>query len=181
MFKCKLLFLSLAFCAVPALQAQRLPTATRAVDIQAGGGYVYGHSDYGRTLSGYGVYGTVDFRYHFGVELEYHKASGSDLIYEKTYEVGPRYVWHYGRLNPYGKFMVGRGVFNFPPYEPGGESRANLAYNMYAFGGGVDYRVKRYLNVRGDFEYQEWGSDTGFLPHGLAPYLGTIGVAYHFR
>jgi len=181
MLKCKLLFLALALGAVPGLQAQKLPTATRSVDIQAGGGFVYGESDYGRTMDGYGVYGTLDFRYHLGVELEYHKANGTDLIYEKTYEVGPRYVWHYGRLNPYVKVMYGRGVFNFPPYYPGGESSANLAYNILAGGGGVDYRLRRYLNVRGDFEYQDWASNPGFLPHGLTPYIGTIGVAYHFR
>ena len=181
MFRCKLLFVSLAIGIVPVLQAQKLPTATRSFDIQAGGDFVYGHADYGDHMSGYGFYGTLDFRPHIGVELEYHKATGEDLIYEKTYEIGPRYVWHHGRLNPYVKVMYGRGVFNFPPYYPGGESRANLAYNLLAIGGGADYRVKRYLNVRGEFEYQDWSSNPGFLPHGLTPYFGTVGVAYHFK
>lgn len=181
MLKSKLLFLTLAIGSVTALQAQKLPTATRRFDIQAGGGFVYGESDYGTNLKGYMGYATVDFKPHFGVELAYHQANGTDNIYERTYEVGGRYVKHYGRVNPYAKGMIGRGVFNFPPFTPGGESEANLAYNMFGLGGGVDYKLKSYLNLRGDFEYQFWDSSPGFLPHGLTPYLLTIGAAYHFR
>ncbi len=76
--------------------------------------------------------------------------------------------------------MYGRGVFNFPPYFPGGPSAANLAYNMAVIGGGTDYKLKPYLNLRADFEYQKWFSSLN-LPNGLTPYLGSIGVAYHFR
>jgi len=181
MLMAKKLFLSLAFAGGTALYAQKLPTATRAVDIQAGADFVYGQTDYGRSMDGYGFYGTVDFRPHLGLDLEYHQANASLLIYERTYEGGLRYVRHYGRLAPYAKALYGRGVFNFPPYVPGGESRANLAYNLVGIGGGADYRVRSYLNVRGDFEYQRWQSDPGFLPNGLTPYLITVGAAYHFR
>ena len=69
--------------------------------------------------------------------------------------------------------MIGRGVFNYPAYY-----HANLAYNMYAPGAGVDVRIKSYLNVRGDFEYQQWPS---FPPNGLSPAVLSIGAAYHFR
>ena len=82
---------------------------------QAGGSFVYGHSDYGRSLKGYGGYGTIDFRPHLGLMLDFHQANEKDnKIYERTYEVGVRYVRHYGRLDPYAKIMYGRGVFNFP-------------------------------------------------------------------
>ena len=67
--------------------------------------------------------------------------------------------------------MYGRGVFNFP------NNVANLAYNMFSFGGGTDVRVLRFLNVRADYEYQDW---LGFPPSGLKPQLVTFGVAYHF-
>ena len=93
-------------------------------------------------------------------------------MYERTYEIGPRYVRDYGRFSPYVKAMYGRGVFNFPP-----QNAANLAYNMFAGGAGVDYRVLPYLNVRFDYEYQDWSS---FPPTGLKPQLFTIGAAYHF-
>jgi hypothetical protein len=54
----------------------------------------------------------------------------------------------------------------------------SLAYNEFLAGGGVDYRLLRFLNVRADYEYETWRgfSSTG----GLTPQLLTIGVAYHF-
>ena len=55
---------------------------------------------------------------------------------------------------------------------------ANLAYNMFALGGGLDYKIKSYITVRGDFEFQHW---SGFPPNGLTPMVGTVGVAYHFH
>jgi hypothetical protein len=48
---------------------------------------------------------------------------------------------------------------------------------MFAGGAGIDVRVLPYLNVRADFEYQDWLS---FPPLGLHPKLYTIGIAYHF-
>ena len=49
---------------------------------------------------------------------------------------------------------------------------------MYAPGVGIDIRIKSYLNVRCDFEYQQWPS---FPPSGLSPAVLSIGAAYHFR
>lgn len=180
MFRTTLLPLMLLASSVLALDAQKLPTATRSTDIQIGGEFVYGHSDYGTRVKGYGGYCTIDFKPHLGLEFDYRQANGSDLIYERSYEVGGRYVIRKKRWNPYVRVMYGRGVFNFPPYFPKGQSSANLAYNMAVIGGGADYKLKPYLNLRGDFEYQNWFSNLG-LNNGLTPYLGSIGVAYHFR
>ena len=181
MLKKTLMLLTLALSAASISQAQKLPTATRSLDIQAGGSFVYGHSDYGTTLNGFGGYGTIDFRPHFGLMLDFHQADGTNKIYERTYEVGGRYVRHYGRLSPYAKVMYGRGVFNFPPpdFNPTGPSSGNLAYNLFAVGGGVDYHLRRHINVRGDFEYQDWLSGPA-LANGLTPWLASVGAAYHF-
>ena len=91
-------------------------------------------------------------------------------MYERSFEIGPRYFRTYGVVQPYVKAMIGRGVFNFP------KGIANLAYNMFAGGAGFDVRVLRYLNLRADYEYQSW---SGFPPTGLSPQLYTLGVAYH--
>jgi hypothetical protein len=72
--------------------------------------------------------------------------------------------------------MYGRGVFNFPPFADG--FRPNLAYNLAAGGIGVDYKVKPYLYVRADWEYQKW---FGFQNSSLSPSILTIGAAYHFK
>jgi opacity protein-like surface antigen len=130
--------------------------------------------DYGPGIKGFTLYGTYDFRTHLGLEFDFHQLNshnGSDL-YERTYEVGPRYVLHLGHgLNPYVRVMYGRGVFNFP------NDIANLAYNMGVVGGGLDINVRKHVNVRADYEYQRW---FGFPPHGLTPQMVTIGAAYHF-
>ncbi len=164
----------LLLLASPALLGQASPTATRKADLQVGGGVVVDFSDYNPTaLKGYAVYATLDVTNHFGGELAFHQAnaSGGDQLYQRTYEIGPRYHRTYGIFSPYAKAMYGRGVFNFP------FGLANLAYNLFAVGGGVDIRVRPYLNVRVDYEYQSWRN---FPPQGLTPQLVTIGVAYHF-
>lgn len=93
------------------------PTASRTADLQLGGGFALAAPDYGPGIKGFTLYGTYDFRTHLGVEFDFHQLSshtGSDL-YERSYEMGPRYVWHLGHgLNPYVRVMYGRGVFNFP-------------------------------------------------------------------
>lgn len=163
--------------------AQARPTAARAGDLQIGVGYVLAKPDYTDfRWKGPAIYATFDFREHWGVEAEFHQVNiPNGLRYERTYEIGPRYVWHFGRYNPYAKVMIGRGVFNFAtdstPNQPSVQI-ANLAYNLYAFGGGMDVHVHKHVNVRVDYEMQQWMS---FPPNGgLSPQLLTIGAAYHF-
>ncbi len=160
--------------AAPVLLGQASSTATRRADLQVGGGVVVDYSDYNPDpLTGFAVYSTLDLTNHLGGELAFHqaKSGAGDQLYERTYEVGPRYHRTYGIFSPYAKGMYGRGVFNFP------FNTANLAYNLFAIGGGVDVRVRPYLNFRADYEYQSW---RGFPPQGLTPQLVTIGLAYHF-
>ena len=112
-------------------------------------------------FKGYGFYSTYDFKYHVGIEGEFHQINDPDAregIYERCYEIGPRYVLHYGRFATHAKIMYGRGVFNYPPVlgDPKLGPIANLAYNIFAIGAGVDYHVLPGLNVRAEYEYQRW-------------------------
>ncbi len=162
------------------VHAQATPTASRWGDLQIGAGYSFAHSDYSPDLyHGFGIYTDFDFTRHLGVEAEFHfnKSSSPAQYYEKTYEIGGRYFRTYGRVSPYAKIMIGRGVFNYA------NNSANLAYNMAAGGGGADIRIKRYLNFRGDVEYQYWSGFENNLgqANGLTPFVTTIGLAYHFR
>jgi hypothetical protein len=191
MLRTYLLSLCLAAGLVPALHAQAGPTATKGLDIQAGASFVGALPDYSFNGSspkykGYGIYSSIDFLPHFGLELDYHQvnAPSPKIEYERTYEVGGRYVRHYGRLQPYAKLMYGRGVFNFPPCpcNPTGPAQANLAYNLISGGGGLDFRLLPFLNLRADYEYQRWfGGGQYLLPNGISPQLFSIGAAYHFR
>jgi len=163
----------LATCGSAAL-AQSDAGASRAGDLQIGAGFTSANSDYTTNrISGLAFYADFDLTDTYGVEVDFHQVSDStgSQVYERTYEIGGRYLHHFGRIAPYGKVLVGRGVFNYP------QSEANLAYNMAVLGGGVDFTVHPRVNVRADFEYQDW---FGFQPNGLTPTLFTIGVAYHF-
>jgi hypothetical protein len=166
------------------LHAQAVPTASAAGILQVGGMFNIADSDYvPQKIKGGGFYTTFDFKYHWGIEGEFHQINDSNPdqgIYERTYEIGPRYVRRYGRLAPYAKLMYGRGVFNYPPVfgDPQGGAAANLAYNLIAAGIGADYRVLRFMNVRGEYEFQRWLS---FPPNGLTPGIISIGVAYQFH
>lgn len=160
------------------LHAQARPTATQAVDLQAGLGVISadGNSPYdSQRFKGAFAYIDYDFRPHLGVDLEVHQlySSENDQVHERTYEAGVRYFRTYHRLVPYAKVMLGRGVFNFP------QDQANLAYNLYAGAAGADYKLKPYLNLRAEFEYQHWLNFPGATT--LSPTLISIGAAYHFR
>ncbi len=157
------------------LQAQaHSATAERKVNLQVGGGFTIANPDYSPDhFKGFTGYADFDFTDHFGVEFDIHQINTptNDKLSERTYEIGGRYIRHYSFVNPYLKGMVGRGVFNFL-YD-----QANLAYNMYAVGGGIDFNVQKHINARIDYEYQRW---PGFPPRGLQPNLVTVGGAYHF-
>jgi hypothetical protein len=159
------------------LPAQGLPTATRAGDLQIGGGLTFGRSAYNFTplhLIGETFYTTFDMRHRWGGEFDFHniKPTEDSTIYQRTYEIGPRiFLWR-DPFKPYAKVMYGRGVYNFS------QSRANIAYNIYTVGGGIDLSVRRSINVRIDYEYQNWA---GFPLGTLHPSVVTIGAAYHFH
>ena len=151
------------------------PTAIKKADLQIGIGYSIARPDYSQgTFQGVSGYATYDFTPHFGLELMFHQVNTrkEDQQYERTYEVGPRYVRHFGRFDPYVRPAYGRGVFNFP------NGVANLAYNMFTVAGGVDVHVLRHVNARAEYEAQHWFN---FPPNGsLSPSVFTVGAAYHF-
>jgi hypothetical protein len=158
-------------------RAQSLPTASRVGDLQIGGGFVFARSGYNFTpihLIGGAAYTTFDWNRHLGAEFNFHRigATENSTIHETTFEIGPRVYLTRGRLKPYAKVMYGRGVYNFS------NNVANVAYNVYTFGGGSDYSLFRALNVRADYEYQNWA---GFPLGTLHPSVVSIGIAYHFR
>jgi len=170
------------------LFGQASPTATRALDLEIGGGFTsLSPATVSTRFNGGTAYFDANFRAHFGVEGAFRFAADSAGTgqYEKTYEIGGRYFRTYGRFLPYAKLMYGRGVYNFTePYQatpPSGptvyQPVANLAYNLLAGGIGVDYEVLPHVNARADWEYQRWLSFEG---SSIGPNLFTLGAAYHF-
>jgi opacity protein-like surface antigen len=172
------LTLAWAVVALPVrAQGHSLPTATRAGDLQLGGGLVLGSSNYNfqpTHLAGAAFYTTFDVRSHLGGEFNFHQTSSTQdsTVYERTYEIGPRLYALRGAFEPYAKALYGRGDYNFS------HNIANIAYNIYTVGGGADFRVTRSLKIRGDYEYQTW---PGFPIAALHPSVVTIGLAFHFH
>jgi hypothetical protein len=160
----------------PMLHAQALPAGSRLGSLKIGGGFSTANSDFYHQFNGGAAYFNFDFLPHIGVEGEFHFVKGTSNIYEKTYEVGGRYFRTYGKFVPYAKVLYGRGVFNYPPLGDG--FQPNFAYNLVAGGIGTDYKLKRWLYVRADWEYQDW---FGFQNSSLSPSILTFGAAYHFR
>jgi len=171
------LALLLACCLSASARAQSVPTASRVGDLQFGGGFTLGNSTYNfnkLSLTGGTAYATFDKRDYWGFEADFRQVRPSTdaTIYERTYEVGPRVFFHRGRLAPYGKVLIGRGVYNFSG------NIANIAYNLYTVGGGADFSLTPTINLRADYELQNW---LNFPLATLRPNLFTIGAAYHFR
>ena len=178
-----IVFAGLSWASCLGVWAQATPTASRVADLQAGVTFSVANPDYGTNWHGYGAYADLDLRYRLGLEFDFHQLSGPNpVLYERTYEIGPRisYPIKY-RFLPYAKAMYGRGVFNFAGIDSQGNAVqiANLAFNIASFGGGLDVKTIRGLNVRVvDYEHQTWPS---FPPHGLTPGVFSFGVAYHFH
>ena len=167
----------LAFGVAPRLHAQATATASRSGGLQVGGGYSIASPDYGqKKIEGVSAYADLNFTYHIGVEVVAHKVSifTPQDIGEDSYLIGPRYVFHYKRLEPYAKVVFGYGVFQ-TQYD--NRPHTSTSYGVYGGGGGVDIRATPHINVRAiDFEYQKW---PGF-GSGLTPYVATFGAAYVF-
>jgi len=86
-------------------------------------------------------------------------------IGEDTYSIGPKVpIKSFGRITPYGKFLIGFGTATF----------LNGHATVLSYGGGVDVHLNRRLTLRaGDFEFQQW-----MLTPNLYPYYGSVGIAY---
>jgi opacity protein-like surface antigen len=176
---CLSVALALLLVAGVSARAQALYTASRAGDLQIGLSYSSADANYEyvrNRIAGIGFYTDFDFKEHFGVDLTFHQLDDpNSAVYQRSYEIGGRYIRHYGidRYNPYIRVNIGRGVQNFP------DNDANLAYNLIAAAGGIDISVHRQVNLRIEYEYQDWLDAPG-ASLTLNPSMVTLGLAYHF-
>ena len=170
---------SLIFCAAslsvlaPSLLAQADYSANKNSRLQAGVGYLYLKPDYVNTnIQGISFWGDYDFLKHIGAEAVVHLGSiitPSDYS-ENSYMIGPRFMIRRRKLTGYAKLIVGRATITNIDYN------VSSSYNAYAFGGGLEYKLLRKVNIRAlDFEYQKWPN---FEPHTLSPIAITVGASY---
>lgn len=175
LFFAVLCFASISLVTRP-LSGQAIFAANETTRIQAGAGGTYLNTDYSSTGNkGVSFWADYDFHKFLGLEAEGHLGgiiSPSD-IGENTYLIGPRILYRKRHLTAYGKALVGHGTITDQL------RNHSSGYNLYAFGGGVEYKVSRRLNLRAvDFEMQKWPN---FQPNSLSPTVITVGVSYVIR
>ncbi len=165
-------FVSL-FAVVPMVHSQAAYTAERKTRIQAGVGALGLNPDYTTgSVIGLSAWADYDFAKHLGVEVSTHfqEFITPGDIAENSYLLGPRFIYRRKGLTAYAKALVGRATITNLNYS------LSSSYNVYAFGGGLEYRIAHKFNLRViDFEQQEWPD---FQPHTLAPAAATFGLSY---
>jgi hypothetical protein len=96
----------------------------------------------------------ADTRRRIGIEAEarWLEWRQKEEVHAEAYSIGLRYHLDFkGRFQPYGKGLLGEGIFNFP------YGLATGHYLVLTAGGGLDYGLNPRIHLRAaDFEYQTW-------------------------
>jgi opacity protein-like surface antigen len=178
------LFLTLFAASAVSARAQVVPSATDSqLAITAGALASAFQPDYaGNGLPQtspnrlYGIGAFVDVRFTRWVQVEaegrWLRFNQLENIYEDNYLIGPRVPIHHFkflRATPYGKVLIGLGKMNFQ------DNDATGRFTAIAYGGGSDFKLTNRINVRGDFEYQQWPR---WLNSSIYPYGLSLGVSY---
>lgn len=174
---CSVLILLLAASAVA--KAQALPTASRQ-PIEAGVAFSFGSPAFQDTptyVEGFTVFGNLGLTGRLGAQVDLHLDSYLTPIDigENTFLIGPRFsVLREDRANVYVKGMGGLGRFAYQAntyLNPHSDT-----YGVFAFGGGVEYRLSRSIDLRAiDLEFQTW---PGFPSGSIHPVVASIGFAW---
>ena len=173
---CPICLAALLFWFAPAMRAQAIFTASERSHIQAGVGAMSLNTGYASdTNNGIAVWGDYDLLGFLGLEAEGRLGGlvAPGGIGENTYLVGPRLMYRRRRITGYGKLMVGRGSITNTVLNQ------SSSFNVYAYGGGLEYKVSRRFILRAiDLELQKWPD---FKPSSLSPMSLTAGVSYVIR
>jgi hypothetical protein len=136
-------------------------------------------SCWGNHFLGLGVYIDANHLYrNFGAEGETRWLHwlGPAGQRQSNYLLGPRYKFlGRGRFAMYGKVLLGGGWITLP------DNFGHGSYFDIAPGVTAEYRIRRRVTLRGDFEYQEWPSFSGIPAagnNGLTPSGFSVGAAY---
>lgn len=156
----------------PLLHSQALPAGRGGSHLAAGGIFSEFAPDYGTNqLLGLGFYVDLNVGSHLSAEAEgrFLRFNQKLDVHEDNYLIGPRYRFHVFHTQPYVKFLLGNGQFNFP------DNFAHGGYFMWVPGGGLDVPFHHRFLARVDYEYQRWNSFEG---SSLAPHGFSFGLAY---
>jgi hypothetical protein len=176
--------------------SQVAPAATgggSSLPLVVGGGISDFDLDYGHGRRMEGITAWVDWNFNhmprvlrgIGIEAEGHDinlnrpASLSKMRQDTGLGGAIYHLQRHRNIDPYVKFVAGIGSIDFPPIGKAAEFYTHDTFDVFAPGGGVEYRVWRPVWVRVDYEYQFWHHTFG--PHDLTPQGFTFGASYHFQ
>ena len=170
--------------------AQVQPAATgRQTDLGIGGGMDYWRGDWGQIVRlGPSAWVTADLWHGLGINAEAHTliAGGDNTAQRYKYIVGEGgaiYTYHHWRrFAPYAKYELGFASLNWP-HKPTA-TYVHDTRNIWAMGGGFEYKLWRYVWVRGDYTYD--GFPNFYSPvtrqhRTLDPAGFALGATYHFK
>jgi Outer membrane protein beta-barrel domain len=156
------------------LHAQSAPAALQGAHVVAGGFFSAFSPDYGPNhLYGVGAFVDLNLRGHLGAEgeMRFLRFNEVSAVHMDNYNLGVRYRYRIRRWEPYGKFLVGNGQFNYPfSYGHGG-------YLLITPGVGLDIHYHRFVIRAVDYEYQHW---FGFQGSSLSPDGFSSGIGFRF-
>lgn len=169
-------FAALLLCFVLSAHGQAIFAGSEMSHIQAGAGAMSLNTGYASDVNN-GIAGWADYDIRGFIGLEAEARLGGLVspggIGENSYLLGPRLMYRRRRFTGYGKVMVGRGSISNQVLNQ------TSTFNVYAYGGGLEYKVSRRLVLRAlDVELQKWPS---FKPNALSPMALTAGVSYVIR
>ena len=182
-----LLSFSLAACSI--VRGQAIPAATQPMQISAFGAETgtWTGLDAGRNI---GITAGIDigwkpfYRFYPSVEARgtYPIADGQ-VDAQKNVLYGFKAERYYGRLHPYGDFLIGRDkIF----YQNGGYPNAagTLIYidsvsNVFSYGGGLDLTLTDHFALKVDGQFQRYGVPVTSSGHIWSKPL-SVGIVYRF-
>jgi hypothetical protein len=169
--------------------AQALPTATQPLQLSAFGGFSGIDVGLGGTRNlGVTVGADLGIGRFFGVQpaLELrgiYAAGGRIVANDKEILIGARLARSFGRIEPYGDFLFGRGILD---YGNGGypNSTFTLLYthsagNVFSPGAGINLGITEHIGAKIDGQYQRFATPVT-ASHYIHVVPLTFGVVYKF-
>lgn len=96
--------------------------------------------------------------------------SSGNFAKEDTYMFGPEVHYIFGRLRPYGDFLIGKGDITYNS----GFKDDSIVYEP---GGGLDLRMSPRFSIRlVDFQYQFWNLSTHNYPANFYPGVPAVAI-----
>ncbi len=168
--------LALFLFVAPRSHSQDIAAGSRSTRLQAGAGAMYLKTDYAPDANqGVAFWADLDLRRYLGLEVEGRLGgivSPGD-IGENSWLLGPRLIYRRHPVALYAKLMLGRAKITNQLLNQ------SSTFNVYGFGGGLEYKVTPKLNIRlADVELQRWPD---FQPNSLSPLAITVGMSYVVR